>query len=221
MGKRKEGSSGRFTARDHARINEAAIASAPVLFKGLFPNGKSMSREFRRNDRNLGSLKINRYDCRWHDFATGDEGETPISLLAYVAGIPESEAARLLAQMVEPQKLAGLGRCIEPGAAKVGRGIPWHFNPGRGRRDGQRQGRLLGPSQRKACSKRHLAANSLGSRSEKRLRRGRASARGGVEAIFHELVEGARPQHVLHELEYVRGLIHKARHESIFFVVFV
>jgi hypothetical protein len=95
------GSDRRFAVRDHERINEAAMANAPVVFKWLFPHGKKLSREFRQNSRNLRSLRINRYNYRWLDCATGDKGDTPISLLAYVANIPESEAARLLAQMVE------------------------------------------------------------------------------------------------------------------------
>jgi hypothetical protein len=37
----------------------------------------------------------------WADFATGDQGGDLISLLAYLRGISQSEAARLLAQMLD------------------------------------------------------------------------------------------------------------------------
>ena len=54
----------------------------------------------RRADRNLGTFKINRYNGRWCDFATGDKGGDPISLVAYLADVSQGEAARLLAQML-------------------------------------------------------------------------------------------------------------------------
>ena len=34
----------------------------------------------RRCDRNLGSFKVNRFDGKWRDFATGDKGGDPVSL---------------------------------------------------------------------------------------------------------------------------------------------
>ncbi len=54
----------------------------------------------RRPDRHLGSFKINRYNGRWSDFATGDKGGDPISLVAYLADVSQVEAAQLLAQML-------------------------------------------------------------------------------------------------------------------------
>ena len=62
-----------------------------------------MSREFKQKNRSFGKLEINGYNCKWHDYATGDKGDTPISLLAHVAGIPESEAARVVSKMVGDQ----------------------------------------------------------------------------------------------------------------------
>jgi hypothetical protein len=54
----------------------------------------------RRADRRLGSFKVNRYNGRWADFATGDKGGDPISLVAYLADVPQGAAALLLAQML-------------------------------------------------------------------------------------------------------------------------
>ena len=51
----------------------------------------------------LGSFKINRYNGRWADFATGDKGGDPVSLVAYLADVSQGEAARLLAQMLGPE----------------------------------------------------------------------------------------------------------------------
>ena len=48
----------------------------------------------------LGSFKVNRYNGRWADFATGDKGGDPISLVAYLADVSQGEAARLLARML-------------------------------------------------------------------------------------------------------------------------
>jgi hypothetical protein len=90
---------------DFARINQAALAAFPAVLKRLLPHGKAAGRELlalnpRRPDRNLGSFKVNRYNGRWADFATGQRGGDPISLAAYLAGVSQGEAARLLAQML-------------------------------------------------------------------------------------------------------------------------
>jgi hypothetical protein len=51
-------------------------------------------------DRNLGSFKVNRFNGKWCDFATGDKGGDPVSLVAYVEGVSQLEAARLLTRML-------------------------------------------------------------------------------------------------------------------------
>jgi hypothetical protein len=52
----------------------------------------------RRADCRLGSFKVNLNTGRWADFATGDRGGDLISLLAYLQGVSQTEAARLLAR---------------------------------------------------------------------------------------------------------------------------
>ena len=92
-------------ALDFARINQMALAAFPAVLARLLPRGKAVGRELvalnpRRSDRNLGSFKVNQFNGRWCDFATGDKGGDPISLVAYLADVSQSEAARLLAQML-------------------------------------------------------------------------------------------------------------------------
>ena len=87
------------------RINQAALAAFPAVLARLLPGGRAIGRELvalnpRRADRNLGSFKVNRFNGRWCDFSTGDKGGDPISLVAYLAGVSQGEAARLLAQML-------------------------------------------------------------------------------------------------------------------------
>jgi hypothetical protein len=55
----------------------------------------------RRQDSHPGSFKVNLRTGRWADFATGDKGGDVISLLAYLKGISQSEAARHLACELE------------------------------------------------------------------------------------------------------------------------
>jgi hypothetical protein len=90
---------------DFAAINRAALAAFPAVLARLLPGGKRVGAEIvalnpRRADRNLGSFKINRYNGKWADFATGDRGGDPVSLVAYVADVSQVEAARLLARIL-------------------------------------------------------------------------------------------------------------------------
>jgi hypothetical protein len=90
---------------DFAAINRAALAAFPAVLARVLPGGKRVGAEIvalnpRRADRRLGSFKINRYNGRWADFATGERGGDPVSLVAYLADVSQGEAARLLAQML-------------------------------------------------------------------------------------------------------------------------
>ena len=92
-------------AIDFATINAAALAAFPAVLARILPGGKRVGSELvalnpRRADRNLGSFKVNRYNGKWADFATGDKGGDPVSLVAYVADVSQVEAARLLARML-------------------------------------------------------------------------------------------------------------------------
>jgi hypothetical protein len=90
---------------DFEIINQAALSALPAVLARILPSGKAVHKEWvalnpRRRDRSLGSFKVNRFNGKWSDFATGDKGGDPISLIAYVEGVSQSEAARLLAQML-------------------------------------------------------------------------------------------------------------------------
>src|SRR5277367_5678328 len=92
-------------ALDFDAINQAALAAFPAVLNRLLPRGKTSGRELvalnpRRPDRNLGSFKVNRFNGRWCDFATGDKGGDPVSLVAYLMSVNQIEAARLLAKML-------------------------------------------------------------------------------------------------------------------------
>ena len=95
----------RVGAPDFDAINKAALAAFPAVLARLLPKGKRVGAELvalnpRRADCHLGSFKVNRYNGRWADFATGDKGGDPISLAAYLASTSQGEAARLLARML-------------------------------------------------------------------------------------------------------------------------
>jgi hypothetical protein len=90
---------------DFAAINKAALTAFPAVLARLLPGGKRVGAEIvalnpRPADRHLGSFKVNRRTGRWSDFATGDRGGDPISLVAYLTDVSQGEAARLLARML-------------------------------------------------------------------------------------------------------------------------
>ena len=60
-----------------------------------------VARNPRRDDRRPGSFKINVSTGRWADFAIDDvRGSDVISLVAYLEGVRQGQAARRLAQIV-------------------------------------------------------------------------------------------------------------------------
>jgi hypothetical protein len=95
----------RGKSTDFAEINQAALAAFPAVLAHILPGSKCVGAEIvalnpRRTDRHLGSFKINRYNGRWADFATGDRGGDPISLVAFLARVSQVDAARLLGRML-------------------------------------------------------------------------------------------------------------------------
>jgi hypothetical protein len=90
---------------DFASINHAALAVMPALLARLLPGGRIKGNEYtalnpRRADRRLGSFKINVRTGRWADFATDDKGGDPVSLVAYLDGCSQGDAARRLSNML-------------------------------------------------------------------------------------------------------------------------
>jgi hypothetical protein len=90
---------------DFGAVNAAARANLLAVLERVLPNGRRERREYlalnpRRADRRLGSFQINMQTGKWADFATGDKGGDPISLVAYVENISQFDAALRLAQML-------------------------------------------------------------------------------------------------------------------------
>lgn len=90
---------------DFKSINRAALAALPALLRRWLPDGRQVGAEYEacnptRTDKRPGSFRINVKTGRWADFATGDAGGDVISLVAYLGGCRQSEAARQLAAML-------------------------------------------------------------------------------------------------------------------------
>jgi hypothetical protein len=87
---------------DFGRVNAAALAHAEGVVRGLLPDGRRagvewVARNPVRDDRKPGSFKVNLQTGRWADFAADARGGDLVSLAAYVAGLPQREAALRLA----------------------------------------------------------------------------------------------------------------------------
>jgi hypothetical protein len=97
-----------MTNIDFHNINRAAIAALHPILARLLPSGRPIAGEYvvlnpTRSDRRPGSFKIKLTGARvgcWCDFATGDKGGDVISLVAYVEGISQGKAARMIARML-------------------------------------------------------------------------------------------------------------------------
>ena len=89
---------------DFQRIHEAALAAGLAgLLKRWLPDSRIVGEELvalnpRRNDRPLGSFRINVRSGKWCDFACGAKGGDPTSYLAYILNIGQVAAARRLAE---------------------------------------------------------------------------------------------------------------------------
>lgn len=91
-----------MTPIDFDGINAAALCNGRSFVESLLPGGKFRSLEYVvknpcRDDRRPGSFSVNYRSGRWKDFASGDGGADPISLVAYVRGVNQGDAARELA----------------------------------------------------------------------------------------------------------------------------
>ena len=88
-----------------AAINAAALAALPSILNRFAPGGTIRAGEWEgrnpnRADRKPGSFKVNVRSGMWSDFATGDSGNDPVSLVAFLTGLPMGEAARRLGSML-------------------------------------------------------------------------------------------------------------------------
>ncbi|QBF81963.1 DUF927 domain-containing protein [Shewanella maritima] len=88
---------------DFKTINDSALNSALNVVQNWVPDGSKQSHEWialnpTRNDSSKGSFSINLNTGVWKDFATNDGGADLISLVAYVEGIKQGDAAKLLSE---------------------------------------------------------------------------------------------------------------------------
>ena len=96
---------------DFDSINRMALAAFPAVLARILPRGKIIGREYvalnpTRADHRPGSFKVRVSGARagsWADFASGDRGGDPVSLVAYLEKVSQGEAARLLARMLGPE----------------------------------------------------------------------------------------------------------------------
>lgn len=84
-----------------SQINQRALTRLPHMIGEWAPDGKTIGGEYvatnpTRNDHHPGSFKINLRTGKWADFATGDRGGDVISLLAYLTGSTQINAAKQL-----------------------------------------------------------------------------------------------------------------------------
>ena len=91
------------TTPNFTSIRLASLPRLPSLLRSWLPDGHHQGQEWvalnpRRQDSHPGSFKVNLQTGRWADFATGDRGGDAVSLLAYLRGLSQAEAARLLAR---------------------------------------------------------------------------------------------------------------------------
>lgn len=90
---------------DFKSINGRTKSHIRSIVCHLLPGGAVRGQEYiarnpTRADRALGSFKINLQTGRWADFATGDSGGDVISLVAYVRGMGQRDAAKFLQDMI-------------------------------------------------------------------------------------------------------------------------
>lgn len=102
---------------DYEGINTVALSSARSLLPNLIPGGTFRSLEYvaknpRRNDQRPGSFLVNYKTGKWKDFASGDGGSDLISLMAYVRGSGQGEAARELADKLGVPALKSNGAAM-------------------------------------------------------------------------------------------------------------
>jgi putative DNA primase/helicase len=84
------------------RIANAALLAADNLLADWLPDGIRKGKEYWainpvRGDRTPGSFSTSLHTGKWHDFASGDKGGDLVSLLAYLRGWRQIEAARFIA----------------------------------------------------------------------------------------------------------------------------
>lgn len=92
---------------DFPAVAQTALRHALPLLRRWLPDGRLQGHEYvalnpRRADRRPGSFRVNVYTGKWADFspAAGIGGGDLVSLLAYLAGCSQGEAAATVQQIL-------------------------------------------------------------------------------------------------------------------------
>jgi hypothetical protein len=90
---------------DFSTVNAAALSALASLVRLWLPDGHLEGAEWialnpTRADRRTGSFKVNIHRGVWCDWSTGDAGNDPVSLFAYLNSLGQAAAARELAAML-------------------------------------------------------------------------------------------------------------------------
>jgi hypothetical protein len=90
---------------DFGEVNRAAVRNLPAILDRVLPGGRYQGTEYvvrnpLRADQTAGSFSINIQTGHWGDFASGDRGRDPISLVAFLDDCEQYEAALKLANML-------------------------------------------------------------------------------------------------------------------------
>jgi hypothetical protein len=90
---------------DFQNVKNAARPVLRAILRRVLPGGREVNGQYvvrnpRRRDRTPGSFMVRLRDGIWRDFATDDGGGDIISLVAFVEGVSQVEAPRLLAQLL-------------------------------------------------------------------------------------------------------------------------
>lgn len=93
----------RFDATDIRHVARVALDQAAHLVSAWLPEGRREGQEWvalnpTRRDTCPGSFKVNLSTGKWSDFATRHDGGDLVALFAYLKGITQGQAARLLAE---------------------------------------------------------------------------------------------------------------------------
>lgn len=88
---------------DFPRVSSFALRHSETVVRALLPDGRReggewVARNPRRNDRKLGSFKVNIVTGKWGDFSTGDRGGDLVSLAAFITATSQREACIRLAE---------------------------------------------------------------------------------------------------------------------------
>lgn len=90
---------------DFQRVNDAARPALKAILRRVLPDGREVNGQWvcrnpRRRDRRPGSFMVRLRDGVWRDFACDDGGGDIISLVAFIEGVSQPQAARLLSQLL-------------------------------------------------------------------------------------------------------------------------